>query len=111
STITTFGLRGRSAAATALPAVTMTRVKRRIRPSFMARVPWLVDRGRPVRHTTRQPAREKRLMSNQNEFVEDAAKAPDVEDKGAGVRISAMKTFRVGHKVYVRIDSNRKVSG
>src|SRR5262249_41621261 len=85
--------------------------RRRNRPSFMACAPWPVDRGRPVRHTTRQPAREKQLMSSNSGLPADAPKAPAVEDRGSGVRITALKTFRVGHKVFVRIDSNRKVSG
>jgi len=51
-------------------------------------------------------------MSNENELLaESPAKAAEVEDRGANVRITALKTFRVGSKVYVRIDSNRKISG
>src|SRR5437870_1916165 len=34
-----------------------------------------------------------------------------VEDRGSAVRIRAMKTHRVASKVYVRIDTNVKVSG
>jgi galactonate dehydratase len=37
--------------------------------------------------------------------------AAHVEDRGAGVRITALKTHLVGPKVYVRLDTNRQVSG
>lgn len=37
--------------------------------------------------------------------------AAAAEDRASAIRISALKTHRVGHKVYVRIDTNQKVSG
>jgi galactonate dehydratase len=42
---------------------------------------------------------------------QELPKVPGVADNGAQVRISAMKTVRVDHKIYVRIDSNVGVSG
>jgi galactonate dehydratase len=40
-----------------------------------------------------------------------ASFAAAAEDRASAIRISALKTHRVGHKVYVRIDTNHKVSG
>src|SRR5436309_3095566 len=40
-----------------------------------------------------------------------ASFAAAAEDRASAIRISALKTHRVGHKVYVRIDTNQKVSG
>jgi galactonate dehydratase len=37
--------------------------------------------------------------------------AAQVEDRAATIRISAMRTHRVAHKVYVEIQTNQKVSG
>ena len=37
--------------------------------------------------------------------------AAAAEDRASAIRINALKTHRVGHKVYVRIDTNHKVSG
>jgi galactonate dehydratase len=45
-----------------------------------------------------------------NEAV-GAGPAAAVEDKGAGVRITALKTHLVGSKVYVQIETSHKVSG
>src|SRR3954454_3538761 len=37
--------------------------------------------------------------------------AAQVEDRGAAVRITGMRTHRVAHKVYVQIETNHKVTG
>src|SRR3989442_15683844 len=37
--------------------------------------------------------------------------AANVEDRGASIRIRALRTHRVGSKVYVQIETNQKVSG
>ncbi len=41
--------------------------------------------------------------------VESPAKA--VEDRGTGIKITALRGFRVGTKAYLRVDTNRQVSG
>lgn len=41
--------------------------------------------------------------------VDGPAKA--VEDCGTGIKITALRGFRVGTKAYLRVDTNRKVSG
>jgi galactonate dehydratase len=58
-------------------------------------------------------ATEKRLLDDKSAppVIGRGEPLAAVEDKGAKVRITALKTFRVGHKVFVRIDSNCKVSG
>src|SRR5206468_8511014 len=43
--------------------------------------------------------------------VTGAGPAGKVEDRAAAVRISSMRTHRVGSKVYVQIETNVKVTG
>jgi galactonate dehydratase len=37
--------------------------------------------------------------------------AADVADRGSAIRITAMRTYLVGHKVYLQIETNHKVTG
>jgi galactonate dehydratase len=44
-------------------------------------------------------------------LAETATAADQVADKGSTIRITALKTHLVGSKVYIRLDTNHKVSG